>query len=81
MEENFTTHWCPFCGGVSHPATGCVYSPTFIACWRCTVDAARWVQNFTNSKGRRNGRIAFYDHVNVISPPITIGATVAAPEV
>lgn len=72
METEFTTHWCPTCGGVSHPATGCVYSPTFIVCWRCTREFAAWLQEWTNSKGRRQGRPSFFAHVNVVSPMIEV---------
>ena len=72
MSAEFTTHWCPLCKGVSHPATGCVYSPTFIVCWRCTLEACEWIETMTNSKGRRQGRPSFYAHVNVISAPITV---------
>lgn len=61
--SEFQTHWCPLCEGVSHPATGCVYTPTFIVCWACTRAACTWVQNWTNSKGRRGGGPSFYDHV------------------
>jgi hypothetical protein len=46
-------HPCGFCGGAAHPATGCVYSVTFISCWRCTIEAWRWVKSHTNSKSRR----------------------------
>lgn len=67
-EVGFVTHWCPTCGGVSHPASGCVYSPTFIVCGPCVREFAQWIQDFTNSKGRRKGRPSFYDHVNVVAP-------------
>lgn len=62
-ENEFQTHWCPLCQGVSHPATGCVYSPSFIVCWACTRAACAWIQSWTNSKGRRDGGPSFYDHV------------------
>jgi hypothetical protein len=58
---------CSFCGGASHPATGCVYGPRTIACWRCTLQAWEWVRAHTNSKGRkpRNGgarpALSFYE--------------------
>jgi len=68
METEFITHWCPMCEGVSHPATGNVYSPTFIVCYRCAREFAFWIQNFTNSKGRRNGGPAFYDYVPRYDP-------------
>jgi len=68
----FTTHRCPTCGGVSHPSSGCVYSPTFIVCGPCTRTFARWLENWTNSKGRRGGRPSFFAHVNVISPRIEV---------
>lgn len=66
-DEQFDTHWCPMCGGCSHPATGCVYTSTFIVCWACTKSFAKWLQNWTASKGRRGGRPAFFDHVNVVA--------------
>jgi len=69
--ENFTTHWCPTCGGVSHPATGCAYTPTFVVCWRCTEEAWRWIRTFTAGKGRRRGP-SFYEHVNVVSPRMEV---------
>lgn len=72
METEFVTHRCPTCGGVSHPVSGCVYSPTFIVCGPCVRDFAKWVQDFTNAKGRRKGRPSFYDHVNVISARIEV---------
>ncbi len=58
---------CRICGGAAHPATGCAYTPTFIVCRRCTLEACGWIQNFTAGKGRRNG-LSFYAHVGVISP-------------
>lgn len=54
---------CRICGGAAHPATGCVYTPTFLVCWRCTLEWARFLQRWTNMKGRRSGR-CFYDHVH-----------------
>ena len=66
-DVQYTTTWCPTCGGVSHPATGCAYTATFVVCWQCVLDFAEWVQDFTNNKGRRRGRPAFYDHVG--GPP------------
>lgn len=74
MEENteveFTRYWCPMCGGVSHPAVGCAYTSTFVVCYRCTREAISYVVTMTNSKGRRDGRPAFYDHVGVVSAPV-----------
>jgi hypothetical protein len=37
---------CPFCGGPSHPAVGCEYTPTFVACHRCTVEFWAWVRRW-----------------------------------
>lgn len=68
--EEFTTIRCRTCGGVAHPATGCVYTPTFIVCGPCTREAWAWIVGHTSAKGRRNGRPSFYDHVNRISPPV-----------
>lgn len=70
--EQFTSFRCPMCGGASHPATGCAYTATFVVCRRCTFEAAQYVQHMTNSKGRRAGRPAFYDHVNRVSAPIEV---------
>ncbi len=55
------THTCPMCGGAAHPATGCVYTPTFIVCWACTLDFARWLERWTNSKGLKRG-LPFYEY-------------------
>lgn len=74
--ESFITHWCPTCGGVSHPATGIVYSPTFIVCGPCARQFTTWFREFTSSKGRRRGRPAFYDHVGVISARVDVLRTV-----
>lgn len=67
----YETIICRTCGGVAHPATGCVYSPTFIVCGPCTREAWKWIRQFTSQKGRRKGP-AFYDHVNRIAPPIKV---------
>lgn len=62
---DFASHWCPLCGGSSHPATGCVYTPTFIVCKRCTLDWGKHIERWTNMKGRRKG-LNFYEYVNVV---------------
>lgn len=72
MVEEFETIRCRTCDGVAHPASGCVYSPTFIVCGPCTRSAWKWIVEMTNSKGRRKGRPAFYDHVNRLAPPIVV---------
>lgn len=69
--EEFTSIRCRTCGGVAHPATGCVYSPTFIVCGPCTREAWAWIRNFTAGKGRRRGP-SFYDHVNRIAPAVQV---------
>lgn len=61
--DGTVSHRCPLCEGASHPATGCAYTPTFVVCWRCTLEFSEWVEAFTQGKGRRRG-LAFYDHVN-----------------
>lgn len=53
---------CRFCGGPFHPATGCAYTATFVACGPCTRSFWAWFRPFMSSKGRRRGP-AFYDHV------------------
>jgi len=67
-EQEFESIRCRTCGGVAHPATGCVYSPSFIVCGPCTRSAWAWIRQHTAGKGRRRGP-SFYDHVNVIAPP------------
>ena len=76
MEEEFTTYRCPTCGGVSHPASGCQYTATFVVCGPCTREAWVWIRQVTSSKGRRNGRPAFYDHVGVIRPILMVEPTI-----
>lgn len=71
MESEFITIRCRTCGGVAHPATGCVYSENFIVCGPCTREAWVWIRGFTNQKGRRRGP-SFYGCVNRISPPIVV---------
>lgn len=70
--EELVTIRCKTCEGPAHPATGCVYSPSFVVCMRCTREAWAWVLNHVNSKGRRGGRPGFYAHVNTIGEPIDI---------
>lgn len=53
---------CRICGGAAHPSTGCAYTPTFLICWRCTLDWAKYIQRWTSMKGRRRG-LNFYDYV------------------
>lgn len=71
--EEFVTHRCPTCGGVSHPSNGCAYTPTFVVCERCVREFWEWLERHTNGKGRRRGP-AFYDHVNVVSPRIEVSS-------
>ena len=62
-EQGYTSWWCPMCGGSSHPATGCAYSPGFVVCWRCTREAAKWLQHWTaRPKRKGKGGPSFYDH-------------------
>ena len=72
MSEFITIH-CRTCGGVAHPATGCVYSPTFIVCGPCTREAWAWIRQHTGGSRRRGP--SFYNHVNVIAPPISVEPT------
>lgn len=65
-DPEYATIRCRTCGGVAHPATGCVYSTTFVVCGPCTRDAWRWIMGFINGKGARRG-VRFYDHVNQIN--------------
>lgn len=50
---------CPFCHGASHPATGCEYTPTFVACHRCTVAFWSWALRWVNRRPKP-GRSDFY---------------------
>lgn len=59
---------CPMCGGVSHPASGCAYTPTFVVCGPCVRDFWAWLIPFVNGKGRRKG-LAFYDYARPVEPP------------
>lgn len=70
-EAGYVTIWCPTCGGVAHPATGCVYSPTFIVCGPCVRSFWEWQLAFMAGKGRRRG-VRFYDHVNRVGAPIVV---------
>lgn len=58
-------HPCFFCGAAAHPATGHAYSPTCLACYRCTVEAFKFVQGHTNKKasGKKHTKtaISFYE--------------------
>lgn len=72
---DYQTLWCPTCGGVSHPATGCVYSPNFVVCWRCTLEFGHWLERWTNrgpvpARRGKPAKPAFFAHVNVIHPPV-----------
>lgn len=74
---NYVTHWCPTCGGVSHPATGCVYSPSFVVCWRCTLEFGHWLERWTNrgpvpARRGKSAKPAFFAHVNRIHPPVFV---------
>ena len=44
MGEDYQAMTCPFCRGPAHPATGCEYTPTFVACYRCTVAFWAWAR-------------------------------------
>ena len=73
-EHGFTVHTCPSCGGASHPATGSAFTPTYVLCRRCAEDFARWVQRWTNAKGKR-GRghldgVSFYEAAVSIGPAL-----------
>jgi len=63
---------CAFCGGPAHPATGCQYTATMIACRACTVDFWRWVRQHTNGRPRqRKGAVtsvSFYEAAGKVWP-------------
>lgn len=42
-------------------ATGC-YSPSFIVCKACTLQACAWIQSWTAGKGKRKGP-SFYGSI------------------
>jgi hypothetical protein len=73
MEEEFARYVCRDCGGPAHPASGCQYTVGWIVCGPCVRRAWAWIMQFQAGKGRRRG-VSFYDHVNVISPPISVQA-------
>jgi hypothetical protein len=60
--DGTVSYRCFFCGGCAHPSCGHFYTPTVIACRRCTVEAFRNAAGWSNRKGRRRGP-AFYDAV------------------
>lgn len=62
----YRTYRCIDCGGVAHPATGCVYSENAISCWRCTLRFWEWARSHTNKKARRRAKqipteLSFYE--------------------
>lgn len=63
---------CNFCGSPSaHPATGCQYGPTTLACRACVVECWTWVKQHTNGKARRRGpktELTFYEHAGRKGP-------------
>lgn len=77
--EDFTSCRCPECGGVSHPESGCAMSPNWVLCFNCAQRFDVWVRRRVNSRppARRGGANApnFFDHINVVSPPITVQST------
>jgi hypothetical protein len=45
---------CNFCGDpAAHPATGCVYGQSTIACYTCVTECWAWVRQHTNSSPPR----------------------------
>jgi hypothetical protein len=56
---------CNFCGGVAHPATGCVYGPRTIACGPCVREFWVWLRRHVNASGRktrgRSPALYFYE--------------------
>ena len=79
----YVTLRCRTCGGVAHPASGCVYtsprsSSPFIVCGPCVREAWRWIKGWTNQGGRR-GAPSFYESVDRIAPPIVVDGSTAGP--
>lgn len=70
-EAEYTTIRCRSCGGVAHPVTGCVYSPTAIVCGPCVRSFWAWMHRHMNGKPRRRKGHppgpSFYDHVPIRS--------------
>ncbi len=55
---------CPDCGGPSHPATGNCLSPTYILCWGCSLELAKWLQSWTGKrapKRKLQTKMTFYE--------------------
>ena len=77
METEFVSHWCPSCGGSSHPATGSAFSANYIVCYRCTLEFAAWVQRYTNARLARDG---FIDKKRRVACQYTIKTTRKARE-
>ncbi len=50
---------CSFCDNpAAHPATGCQYSETMIACFYCVQETWAWVRNHTRGKSARAAKQA-----------------------
>lgn len=84
---------CSFCGGVAHPASGCVYGPRTIACGPCTREFWVWVRSHTSKRARakrRDGSPAiatassFYEaagkHEATAARATGVGASAPAPD-
>jgi hypothetical protein len=41
-------------------------------CWTCYIEFMRWAQARTNAPPRRGEVHNFYNHVNVVSPPVQV---------
>jgi hypothetical protein len=53
LDSTMNTIYCTFCSGPAHPATGCVYGPSTIACHACTVRFWTWLRQHANKLPRR----------------------------
>lgn len=57
-------HPCFFCGGATHPSCSHRYTPTVVACKRCTLEAFTWVKGHCNrvaGKKHIKTALSFYE--------------------
>jgi hypothetical protein len=60
------THWCPFCGGVSHPSTGSEMRPGYVICGPCIRSHVPFLKGLMARKSRVKGApqrvlVSFYE--------------------
>ncbi|MDF2693076.1 MAG: hypothetical protein K0S65_1459 [Labilithrix sp.] len=69
---------CTFCSSpAAHPATGCQYGPTTLACRACVESFWGWVRSHTNKRARRGHgpetELTFYEAATLFSRSPGIG--------